>query len=122
MISKVNKNELRVKRHIKLRHKLAGTTKCPRLCVYRSLKSIYAQIIDDVNGKTLVCASSLEKELSDKLAGKNKTQQAEVIGEVIAERALKANIKNVVFDRGGYLYTGRVEAVANGARKAGLEF
>ena len=122
MITKIDKNQERKNRHIRVRNKISGTPSCPRLCVYRSLKSIYAQIIDDVNGKTLVCASSLEKELSDKLAGKNKTQQAEVIGEVIAERALKAKIKNVVFDRGGYLYTGRVEAVANGARKAGLEF
>lgn len=122
MITKIDKNQERKKRHYRVRNKVSGTPSCPRLCVYRSLKSIYAQVIDDVNGKTLVSASTLEKELNDKLANKNKTQQAEFIGEVIAERALKANIKNVVFDRGGYLYTGRVAAVAEGARKAGLEF
>ena len=106
MITKIDKNQERKKRHYRVRNKVSGTPSCPGLCVYRSLKSIYAQVIDDVNGKTLVSASTLEKELNDKLANKNKTQQAELIGEVIAERALKANIKNVVFDRGGYLYTG----------------
>lgn len=122
MITKIDKNQERKKRHNRVRNKISGTPSCPRLCVYRSLKSIYAQIIDDVNGKTLVSASTLDSELKEKLAGKTKTEQAVVVGEAIAQKALKLNIKNVVFDRGGYLYTGRVEAVATGARNAGLEF
>ena len=93
-----------------------------RLSVFRSGKHIYAQIIDDSNGKTLASASSLEKELAKAMAGKNKKEQAYLVGETIANRALKLGIKKVVFDRGGYIYTGRVEQLAEGARAAGLEF
>ena len=122
MFNKSDKNANRKARHQRVRKKVSGTPACPRLCVYRSLNEIYAQIIDDVNGTTLVSASSLEKEQAKALAGKTKTEKAEYVGELIAKRALDKKIKNVVFDRGGYLYTGRVSALAEGARKAGLEF
>lgn len=122
MIKKIDKNSVRVNRHNKIRLTLKGTTERPRLCVYRSTSNIYAQIIDDVKGVTLVSASSLEKDLASELKGKSKTEVSSLIGTLIAERALKANIKTVVFDRGGYLYTGRVKAVADAARNAGLEF
>jgi len=101
---------------------LAGTTERPRLCVYRSTSNIYAQIIDDTKGVTLVSASSLEKALASNIEGKTKSEIATFVGETIAKRAIEANIKSVVFDRGGYLYTGRVKALADGARNAGLEF
>lgn len=122
MFNKSDKNANRKARHLRVRKKVSGTPACPRLCVYRSLNEIYAQIIDDVNGTTLVSASSLEKAQAEALAGKTKTEKAEYVGELIAKRALDKEIKNVVFDRGGYLYTGRVSALAEGARKAGLEF
>ena len=122
MINMKDKNAERVKRHNRIRNKISGTVEKPRLCVYKSLTKIYAQIIDDVNGVTLVSASSLDKDLVDALNGKNKTEQAKVVGEAIAQKALKKNISTVVFDRGGYIYTGRVEALANGAREAGLKF
>lgn len=122
MINKIDKNSVRVNRHKKIRLSLAGTSERPRLCVYRSSSNIYAQIIDDTKGITLASASSLEKALADMVKGKTKTEVATVIGETIAKRALDANIKTVVFDRAGYLYTGRVKAVADGARNAGLEF
>ena len=118
MIKKINKNETRVKRHVRLRHDLAGTTARPRLCVYRSLNHIYAQIIDDVNGTTLVAASSVDM----KLANGGNIEAAKAVGAEIAKRAEKANIKKVVFDRGGYLYHGKVKALADGARSKGLEF
>lgn len=122
MIKKIDKNNVRVNRHKKIRLNLSGTSERPRLCVYRSTSNIYAQIIDDTKGTTLVSASSLEKALADSLKGKTKSEVATLIGETIAKRALEANIKAVVFDRAGYLYTGRVKAVAEGARSAGLEF
>lgn len=122
MIKKEDKNSIRVSRHKKIRQNLSGTESRPRLCVYRSTSNIYAQIIDDTKGVTLVSASSLEKDLANSLNGKNKTEVATFIGETIAKRAIVANIKGVVFDRAGYLYTGRVKAVADGARSAGLEF
>ncbi len=122
MIKKEDKNSIRVSRHKKIRQNLSGTESRPRLCVYRSTSNIYAQIIDDTKGVTLVSASSLEKDLANSLNGKNKTEVATFIGETIAKRAIEANIKSVVFDRAGYLYTGRVKAVADGARSAGLEF
>lgn len=122
MINKKDKNAERVKRHARIRNKISGTKEMPRLCVYKSLTKIYAQIIDDVKGVTLVAASSLDKDLADALAGKNKTEQAKIVGEAIAKKALKKKISTVVFDRGGYIYTGRVEALANGAREAGLKF
>lgn len=122
MIKKEDKNSIRVSRHKKIRQNLSGTESRPRLCVYRSTSNIYAQIIDDTKGVTLVSASSLEKDLANSLNGKNKTEVATFIGKTIAKRAIEANIKSVVFDRAGYLYTGRVKAVADGARSAGLEF
>ena len=122
MISKIDKNLTRKKRHLRMRNKISGTAETPRLNVYRSLSNIYTQIIDDVNGLTLVAASTLEKEVAAKVAGKTKTEAAQIVGGIVAERALAKGIKNVVFDRGGYLYIGRVQAIADGARKAGLEF
>lgn len=122
MINKTDKNQERLVRHKRVRRKLAGTTERPRLCVYRSLNSIYAQIIDDVNGATLVSASTLDADVKKELAGKSKSEQAKLVGQTIAKRALEKNITEVVFDRGGYIYTGRVAALADGAREAGLKF
>ena len=122
MISKDNKNQIRLKRHARLRNNLKGTSDAPRLAVYRSLNGIYAQIIDDEKGVTLVSCSTLDKELAKSCKGKNRKEQAKLVGETLAKRALKKKIKTVVFDRGGYLYTGRVQALADGAREAGLEF
>ena len=122
MVSKKNKNALRKQRAIKVRSKVNGTPERPRLNVYRSLTHIYAQVIDDVNGVTLVSASTASKDLAAKLEGKTKTEAATLVGETIAKLAIKKGIKTVVFDRAGYLYTGRVQALADGARSAGLEF
>ncbi len=122
MITVNDKNKDRVIRHKRVRKNLSGTAKRPRLCVYRSLTNIYAQIIDDEKGITLVSASTLDKEVAKELKGKNKTEQARLVGEIVGKRAIAKKIKAVVFDRGGYLYTGRVQAVADGARSAGLEF
>ena len=118
MVSKKSRTEVRVKKHRKLRNRLSGTPECPRLNVFRSNAHIHAQIIDDVNGNTLVSASSVELKLEN---GGN-VEAAKTIGKTIAERALEKNITNVVFDRGGYIYTGRVKAVAEAAREAGLKF
>ena len=122
MITKDSKNSTRQKRHLRVRKKLAGTTERPRLNVYRSLNNIYAQIIDDVKGVTLVSASTLDKELKDdSVHGGNKTA-AKAVGSLVAKKALEAGIKQVVFDRGGYIYHGRVKELADAAREAGLEF
>lgn len=122
MISKINKNEDRKKRHARVRLKVNGTTECPRLCVYRSLSHIYAQIIDDTKGNTLVACSTVEKEVMKAIEGKDKKDAAKIVGEQLAKKALAKGIENVVFDRGGYLYIGRVAALADGAREAGLKF
>ncbi len=122
MISKIDKNAIRVARHARLRHYFSGTPERPRLNVYRSLKHIYAQVIDDVAGVTLAAASTVEPEIAAQLEGKDKKQAAEIVGETVAKRAKDKGVEKVVFDRGGYLYTGRVEALANGARKGGLDF
>ena len=122
MINKINKNEVRTKRHERIRNKISGTSLRPRLSVYRSTNEIYAQLIDDEKGVTLVSSSTLDKEVKPLLAGKTKTEQAQIVGEVLAKRAIKGNLKSVVFDRGGYLYIGRVKALADSARDAGLEF
>ncbi len=119
MANKLSKNQIRLRKHKRVRKHLSGTATCPRLCVFRSLKNIYAQVIDDEAGKTLVSASSLEKELA--ASGGNK-EAAKKVGELVAKRALEAGIERVVFDRGGYIYHGRVAAVAEGAREAGLNF
>ena len=122
MINKTDKNQERLVRHKRVRRKVSGNETRPRLCVYRSLAQIYAQIIDDVNGKTLVSASTLDADVKNAIAGKSKSEQAKIVGETIAKRALEKNITEVVFDRGGYIYIGRVQALADGAREAGLKF
>ena len=122
MINKVNKNEQRQKRHVRLRHDLAGTTQRPRLCVYRSLSNIYAQIIDDDKAITLVSCNTTQKEIKDKVANMTNKEAARFVGEQIAKLAKKKKITEVVFDRGGYLYTGRIKELADGARAAGLQF
>ncbi len=122
MFKREDKNKVRKAKHDRIRNTLAGTSERPRLNVYRSTSHIYAQVIDDNAGKTLCSASSLDKTLASKLEGKNKKEQAFVVGEAVGKKAVKAGIKEVVFDRGGYIYTGRVESLAEGARKAGLEF
>ena len=122
MISKVDKNQERLRRHKRVRKNISGTAESPRLCVYRSLVNIYAQIIDDTKGVTLVACSTMEKELVNELQGKTKQEQAKIVGTKLAEKALAKGISAVVFDRGGYLYTGRVASLADGAREAGLKF
>ena len=122
MINKINKNEQRKNRHLRVRKKVFGTKQTPRLNVYRSTSNIYAQIIDDDKQITLCAASTLSKELEKDLANNTKSEQAFMVGELIGKLAIKKNIKSVVFDRGGYLYTGRVKSLAEGARKAGLKF
>ena len=122
MINKTDKNANRTKRHFRVRNKVSGTSACPRLNVYRSLNGIYAQVIDDQKGITLASASTLDKEISEKSKELNKTEQAKLVGTVVAERAKTKGVENVVFDRGGYAYTGRVKALADGAREAGLVF
>ena len=122
MIGKINKNQDRLKRHKRVRAKIKGSAETPRLSVYRSLNHIYAQLIDDVKGNTLVTASTLDKEIKDTLAGKDKKAQAYAVGELLAKKAKEKGIEAVVFDRGGYLYTGRVSSLADGAREGGLKF
>ncbi|MBO5852014.1 MAG: 50S ribosomal protein L18 [Clostridia bacterium] len=122
MISKIDKNADRLKRHERVRNKVSGTPERPRLSVYRSLNHIYAQIIDDVAGKTLVSCSTMDKTLADTFKDLTKTEAAKVVGQEVAKRALANGITEVVFDRGGYIYMGRVQSVADGAREAGLKF
>lgn len=122
MISKKDKNQDRVIRHARVRKKVSGTAERPRLCVYRSTNHIYAQIIDDVKGNTLCSASTLSKDVASEIAKATKTEASKIVGAAVAKKALAIGIKQVVFDRGGYLYTGRVQALADGAREAGLEF
>ncbi len=119
MINKVSRNDARRVRHERVTEKIFGTSECPRLCVYRSNTNIYAQIINDENGSTLVSASSLDKELKLK---NNNIEAATKVGESLAKKAKKAGIKNVCFDRGGYKYHGKVKALAEAARDNGLEF
>ena len=122
MISKIDKNADRIKRHERVRNKISGTAERPRLCVFRSLSHIYVQVIDDVQGTTLVSCSTLDKAVAESVKGLTKKEAAKVVGTEIAKRALEKGITEVVFDRGGYIYTGRVECVADGAREAGLKF
>lgn len=112
----------RKRRHARVRSKVSGSQQRPRLSIYRSLTNIYAQVIDDINGKTLVSANTLEQDIAAQLAGKSKVEAARIVGKIVAERAKDAGISKVVFDRGGYRYHGRVAALADGAREAGLEF
>ena len=122
MFKKRDRNEVRVIRHERVRKKISGTPTRPRLCVYRSNAHIYAQIIDDEAGNTLVAASTLEKDIAAQIAELDKKGASKVVGKVVAERALEKGIKEVVFDRGGYIYTGRVAELAAGAREGGLDF
>jgi len=122
MFKKRDRNEIRVIRHARVRKKISGTPEMPRLSVYRSLKHIQVQVIDDVAGKTLCAASTMEKGIQEQLAELDKKGAAKLVGKLVGERALEAGVKTVVFDRGGYVYTGRVAEVAAGAREAGLEF
>lgn len=119
MFKKADKKQVRAKRHLRIRKKVFGTTERPRLSVYRSDKNIYAQIIDDVNSVTLVSASSLDKDISAKGGNKEGTK---AVGELIAKRALDKGLNEVVFDRGGYVYHGRIQQLAEAAREAGLKF
>ena len=119
MISKIDRKAERVRRHKRVRNKVSGTADCPRLAVCRTNKNIIAQIIDDENGKTLVYVSTLDKDIKTKKANK---EAAKEVGTLIAKRAIEKNIKNVVYDRGGYIYHGIVKELAEAAREAGLEF
>ena len=122
MISKKDKNADRLQRHARVRKKIAGTAETPRFNVYRSLHHIYVQVIDDVKGVTLVSASTMEKAIKENIKALTKTAAAKVDVAEAAKKALAAGIETVVFDRGGYIYTGRVKGVADGAREAGLKF
>jgi len=122
MARKLSVREARIRRHLRVRKKVKGTPQRPRLNVFRSLNHIYAQIIDDTAGHTLVAASTLDPELRGRLDGKRKTEQAALVGELIARRARDKGIVQVVFDRGGYKYHGRVKALAEAARQGGLKF
>ena len=122
MFKKQDRNEIRVIRHARVRKKISGTTERPRLCVYRSNAHIYAQIIDDTAGKTLAAASTVEKDIASQIGEVDKKGAAKLVGKIVAERAQAAGIKTVVFDRGGYIFTGRVAELAAGAREGGLDF
>ena len=122
MVSKKSRNEIRVNKHRKLRNRFSGTAERPRLAVFRSNNHMYAQIIDDTVGKTLVSASTVQKEVKAELEKTNNVDAAAYLGTVIAKRAIEAGINTVVFDRGGFIYQGKVKALADAAREAGLEF
>ena len=122
MITKIDKNAERKRRHLRVRKTVSGTPETPRLSVYRSTNHIYAPLIDDTKGVTLASASTLEKAVKAEIAGKTKREAAKIVGKLVAERAMAKGIKTAVFDRGGYLYTGRVQELADGAREAGLKF
>ena len=122
MITKIDKNSERIKRHKRIRNKISGTPERPRLSVFRSTKHIYAQVIDDVNGITLVAASTMEKDIAEAVKEMSKSEQAKYVGAELGRRALEKGVNTVVFDRSGYLYMGRLEALADGAREAGLQF
>ncbi len=127
MISKIDKNSVRQRRHARVRKSITGTAETPRMNVYRSLNHIYVQVIDDRAGNekggiTIAAASTMDKAVKEQIAGLSKTDAAKVVGTIAAQRAMEKGVTAVVFDRGGYLYTGRVKAVADGAREAGLNF
>ncbi len=119
---RLDKVAARTRRHLRIRQRVVGTPERPRLCVYRSLKYIYAQLIDDTAGRVLVAASSLSQEAKSRGAAGNNVASAQIVGQMLAEKAVAAGIEKVVFDRGGYLYHGRVKALAEGAREKGLKF
>ena len=122
MVSKKSRQEIRVKKHMRIRNRLNGTAECPRLSVFRSNNHMYAQIIDDTVGNTLVAASTLDKDVKAELKKTNDVEAAAYLGKVIAKKALDKGINTVVFDRGGFIYQGKVQALAEAAREAGLEF
>jgi large subunit ribosomal protein L18 len=122
MAKKKTRSLARIRRHARVRKHIFGTLEKPRLNVFRSLKSIYAQIIDDRSGHTLVSASSIDKELREEMVGLSKSEQAKLVGKIVAERAKEKGVELVVFDRGGYRYAGRIKALAEGAREGGLKF
>ena len=122
MVSKQSRQEVRVKKHMKIRNRFSSTAERPRLAVFRSNNHMYAQIIDDTVGKTLVAASTLEKDVKAELKKTNDVEAAAYLGTVIAKRAIEKGIKEVVFDRGGFIYQGKIAALAEAAREAGLEF
>lgn len=122
MASKKSRNDNRKARHARVRKKIFGTAEKPRLNVYRSNQNIYAQIIDDVAGNTLIAASSLDVSIKDQVSSTGNKQTAKLVGEMVAKKALEKGISDVVFDRGGYLYHGRIKELAEGAREAGLKF
>ena len=122
MIGRIDKNKIRKRKHVRVRKKISGTSECPRLCVYRSNAHIYAQIIDDEAQTTLASAATLDKEIKGSVSVGSNIEAAKAVGKLIAERAAAKDIKVVVFDRSGYLYHGRVQALAEAAREAGLEF
>ncbi|RJP50699.1 MAG: 50S ribosomal protein L18 [Anaerolineaceae bacterium] len=121
-MAKKNRSIARERRHVRVRKNLSGTPSRPRLNVFKSLTGIYAQIIDDAQGNTLISASTVDKELREQMKGMKKTEQAKAVGKAIAERAKSKGVTSVVFDRGGFRYTGRVKALADGAREGGLQF
>lgn len=122
MLKKVDKNAKRLQRHKRVRKKIAGTTQRPRLCVFRSANNIYAQIIDDTNRVTLISASSLEADVKGAVSHTGNKEAAKMVGQMVAKKAVEKGITEVVFDRGGYLYHGRIQELAEGAREAGLKF
>ncbi|WP_425445969.1 50S ribosomal protein L18 [Dethiothermospora halolimnae] len=122
MLKKVSKNVKRKKRHLRLRNKIQGTPDRPRLNVYRSSKHIYAQVIDDLKGHTIASASTLDKELDGKVETTGNKEAAKMVGELIAKRAVEKGVEKVIFDRGGYVYHGRIKELAEAAREAGLKF
>ncbi|MCX8084350.1 MAG: 50S ribosomal protein L18 [Calditerrivibrio sp.] len=117
-----DKKDSRIRRHKRIRKKVSGTAERPRLAVFRSNRYIYVQVINDDTGNTLVAASSLEKDLREKFAGRVNVEVSKAVGKLIAERALEKGIKSVVFDRGGYIYHGKIKALADSARESGLDF
>ena len=122
MVSKESRSEIRAKKHMKIRNRFSGTSERPRLAVFRSNKHMYAQIIDDVAGNTLVAASTVEKDIQSELENTDDVAAAAYLGKVIAKKALDKGITTVVFDRGGFIYQGKIAALAEAAREAGLEF
>ena len=122
MVNKESRSEVRIKKHMRVRNHLAGTADRPRLAVFRSNNHMYAQIIDDSVGNTIVAASTVEKSIKEALEQTDNADAAAYVGKVVAERALEKGIKTVVFDRGGFIYQGKVQALADAAREAGLEF
>ena len=122
MVSKKSRSEIRIKKHNRMRNRFSGTAERPRLSVFRSNNHMYAQIIDDTVGNTLVSASTLEKDVKAEVEKTNNVEAAAYLGTVIAKRAIEKGIKTVVFDRGGFIYQGKIQALADAAREAGLEF